>query len=398
MGESTKYRFVEAELPSQIDTAAPILIHSQIRPTGGGVKIALAPRDEPDLFGKNARVALKWDQAEERSVSAIETATSMDHRYSYPFIIQSGGSYDSRLQLENISSAIRAGASIQNYIGALSQILVPTLANAEIGVPFGGRQVREGLSENVQFLVNEICRFAHARITDDVNAPGADWKWTRLVSCLFLYADEDIQDALFDRAMDADYPVMGGPAAIPLSQAFYAFGRTCRNAEHLERFLRQTLAEWDSLERAPWVVFWPFQKCLGNYGEPARVPSDLVASVMRCAVELLDRIIEGRLPAPQVFGMSNWKKWTLSAILFGLRRRELDSKFMDLDSGDSLAADVRARLLRSEIFNTPIPPIALAGIEIPGHPPTLPELILRFLEARADETDIAIAGGIGLTS
>ena len=96
--------------------------------------------------------------------------------------------------------------------------------------------------------------------------------------------------------------------------------------------------------------------------------------------------------------MSNWKKWTLSAILFGLRRRELDSKFMDLDRGDALAADVRARLLDPEIFNTPIPPIALAGIEIAGDPPSLPELILRFLEARADETDIAIAGGIGLNS
>lgn len=385
IGESRKYRFIKTELPRKIDSAARILIRSQIRPTGGGVRIALAPpRDEPDLFGRNAQVALKWDQAEERNVSDL--TGQVDH-YSYPFIIQSEGDPASRLLLEDIGENIRNGANITDHLKPLAESLVPgRQANAANGIAFGGRRVASGLSQNVRALVDELNRFAYSKLVEPVNAP--DWEWTRLVSCLFFYADEDNQNAVFERVMEAQYR--------PIEQAFFAFGRTCRKADHLKRFLHRVLDDWDELNRAPWVLFWPFQKCLGYYGDPVQIPSELVESVMARAIEVLDRIIAGERPAG-FFGR-HLKKWTLSAVLFGLRRREIDSAFMDLESGDSLAKKMKARLRDQKIRQTPIPEIALAGIEIPSDPPSLPELILRFLEARADETDIAIAGGIGLIS
>lgn len=181
---------------------------------------------------------------------------------------------------------------------------------------------------------------------------------------------------------------------------------------HLDQFarpfefldsVRLDTSDWDNLKTAPYVLFWPFQKSLSYYGKLALVSSDCIYSVMECAAEMLDRIIHKDLPPRgEVFALNNWNKWTLSAILFGLRKREVNRDFLDLNSGSKedvkLAKALRQKLRNSVIYKTKIPPLALNGIEISGDPPTLPELILRFLEARADETDIAIAGGIGMTS
>jgi hypothetical protein len=59
---------------------------------------------------------------------------------------------------------------------------------------------------------------------------------------------------------------------------------------------------------------------------------------------------------------------------------------------------LKEQLLTPEILNTPIPPLALVGINVGPNPPTLSELVLRFLEARATDKDIKLAGGIGLSS
>ena len=67
-GQSRMYRFVEQTLPVQITDKTPIIINSEIRPTGGGVKFSLRAKHNPDLFGQNAELALRWDRAEERPV------------------------------------------------------------------------------------------------------------------------------------------------------------------------------------------------------------------------------------------------------------------------------------------------------------------------------------------
>ena len=55
-------------------------------------------------------------------------------------------------------------------------------------------------------------------------------------------------------------------------------------------------------------------------------------------------------------------------------------------------------LLTPKILNTPIPPLALSRINVGPKPPTLGELVLRFLEAQATDTYIKLVGGIGLSS
>lgn len=58
-GRKPTYRFVEQTMPVAIEKNTPITIHSEIRPTGGGVKFSLRAPDEPNLFGQNAELALK---------------------------------------------------------------------------------------------------------------------------------------------------------------------------------------------------------------------------------------------------------------------------------------------------------------------------------------------------
>ena len=402
MGGAPKYRSIEAKLPAQISKAAPILIHSQIRPTGGGVKISLAPREEPDLFGRSAQIALKWSQAEERNVSDLESPQEETQNYSYPFIIESSGNREARDDLKAVGIALDNGAEIAQLDLRLHQILVPSLENQFL-VPFGGRPIEEDLSESVLKLIQKINEESKWMILN-VNGPdNSASRWTRIACCLFQYACGVVQDAFFKQALRLDYPVGRNPQVnIRLGAVIYGFGRVCRKPEHLEAYLERVLADWNKLERAPWVLFWPFQKCLSYYGDPVRISSRLAYAVLQCAVEMLDRIIEEKYPKPKPFGQSHWLKWTLAAILYGLRRRELDHGFLNLDSGNpenqNLAKNLQTRLRDARIYSTKIPDLALKGISVLGVAPSLPELILRFLEARADETDIAIAGGIGLTS
>lgn len=118
---------------------------------------------------------------------------------------------------------------------------------------------------------------------------------------------------------------------------------------------------------------------------------------------MLAWIIQDHVPTQTgAFGKKNWKKWTLLAILFGLRIRELHPNFLSLESGPKkehhLAVKLREQLLTPIILTTPIPPLASAGIQVGPKQSTLGELVLRFLEARATDSDIDLAGGIGLSS
>jgi hypothetical protein len=61
---------------------------------------------------------------------------------------------------------------------------------------------------------------------------------------------------------------------------------------------------------------------------------------------------------------------------------------------------LKKRLKHTKIYNEPIPPASLAGLDVSqrADAPTLPELVIRFLESTASEADMVIAGGIGRSS
>ena len=63
-----------------------------------------------------------------------------------------------------------------------------------------------------------------------------------------------------------------------------------------------------------------------------------------------------------------------------------------------LAVKLKEQLEVPSILLTKIPKFALKGIEVGDDEPRLGELALKFLEAKADAKDIALAGGIGLSS
>ena len=150
-------------------------------------------------------------------------------------------------------------------------------------------------------------------------------------------------------------------------------------------------------------LFWPFAKSLCCYGETARISRDVSFCVFERASQMLDWIIADNVPtAPGAFGDRNWKKWTLAAILFGLRIREIFPDFLSLSESpvreQKLAVKLKEQLEVPSILLTKIPKFALKGIDVGDDEPRLGALVLKFLEAKADAKDIALAGGIGLSS
>tara|TARA_B110001469_G_C9490630_1_gene245533 strand:- start:91 stop:753 length:663 start_codon:yes stop_codon:yes gene_type:complete len=216
---------------------------------------------------------------------------------------------------------------------------------------------------------------------------------------LFHYASEKNQRCLFDEVMRREFPATG----YKQSSLFWSFGRVCRDPLQLEEYLKKAISSWEELSGMHHWLFWPFQKSLCFYGDSALISRETAFSVFECASQMLDWIINNNVPTvPGAFGKPNWKKWTLAAILYGLRVREVIPDFLSLEDGPACEIDLALKLQEQlrvpSILTTPIPPLALAGINVGPNPPTLGGLVLRFLEARADDSDLELAGGIGLSS
>ena len=399
LGKSTMYRFVEQTLPVKITNDTPIVINSEIRPTGGGVKFSLRAKDDPDLFGQNAEVSLRWDIAEQKLVSELQPPEQKETTYPHPFIILSEGDSDKRTLLNPAASNISKGGNVSDQLTLLYKTIPPVMRVNQFVIPFGNRAITEGLTKEMLQLIDAINSEAEWHIQNVSGRVASSWKWTRIAGALFNYASEENQNLLFDQVMRSDFPL----SDFKNSSLFWSFGRVCRDPQQLESYLNRAVAEWENLAGMHYWLFWPFQKSLCCYGKSAQISRKTAYSVFECASEMLEWIIQDDVPTQTgAFGESNWKKWTLSAILFGLRVRELHTDFLSLDSGPRkerhLAVKLREQLMKPEILTTPIPPLALAGINVGPNPPTLSELVLRFLEARANDADIKLAGGIGLSS
>jgi hypothetical protein len=398
VGGSQKYRFVEQALPSQILEDTSIFIKSEIRPTGGGVKFSLRSKDQPDLFGRNSELALRWDRAEERDVDELSAPENQDVRYSYPFIIQSQGDAGKRDALETLAQSVSKGGGVDHALQLLDQIMVPSTRN-QYEIPFGNRKISSGISEPYLSLISEINNFCEWHIRNVQGADRHSWKWVRIVSSLFWYTSEENQRHIYEEVMRRDFPLND----VNSSSLFWSMGRVCRDPKHFEEYLKKALSSWDDLAGMHYWLFWPFAKSLCCYGESVKISRDVAFSVFECASQMLDWIITDDVPTvSDAFGDRNWKKWTLGAILYGLRIREIFPDFLSFETGPSrereIAVKLKEQLEVPSILLTKIPKFALKGIDIGDDDPRLGALVLKFLEARADAKDIALAGGIGLSS
>lgn len=311
-----------------------------------------------------------------------------DVKYAFPFIILSEGDKGKRKELIPLATALLNGD--HSILEELKQLMVPSGKNSYV-VPFGNRRLPEEeldptLKKFVNFL-NEKCLWYIRNVKD---GDSSSLKWVRLGGALFGYASKDLQQALSEEVLKPDFP--------KLNRFFWAYGQAIQDPSLLEQYLEKVLNSWGGRHEMHGWLFWPFFKSMCSYGETARIPERVALSVFKYANRML-----GWLDREKGYsGNCNWKKWTLSAVLYGLRVRELKPDFLSLNDGPEeelkLAEEIREKLRRENIHRTVIPKLALRGLRIDGDPPTLPELILRFLEAKADDTDIKIAGGIGLTS
>lgn len=395
---SDKYRFIEASLPERINEDTPILVNSRVRPTGGSVKISISPKDNPALFGRNSEISLRWDTATERPTSEIEDPITSIDKYAYPFIIQSTGSVEKREELMSVAISFLGGDRGYPLLRRLDNLMVPSLKN-KYQVPFGNRPAQKELPEKLQEFIDALNDESHWHIRNVTGADKNSSKFVRIAGALFYYASRETQAYLSEVSIRSDFPLNSANA----SSVYWANGRVIRDAEQLELYLKKALHEWDHLAGMHYWLFWPFAKSLCQFGDGAKISRQTAYQVFVCASEMLDWISNENVPtAPGAFGKPNWKKWTLAAILYGLRVRELIPDFLSLETGPqkekNLAAKIQDQLSKPEILLTKIPELALKGIDTGDEDPRLGALVLRFLEARATETDIALAGGIGLSS
>jgi hypothetical protein len=193
VGGSDRYRFVEARLPKEIRVVAPITIRSEIRPTGGSVKIAISPKIDRELFGQNAEIALRWDRAEERDIRELDTKVDQDQIYGYPYIFQSEGEIEKRRELSAVAEAVAGGQSLEDFLDVLDRILVPSLSSRyregnDYIVPFGNRPITHGLDPKLDGLVAAINEHAIWHIQNVDGYEYNAWKWVRIAASLFYYA------------------------------------------------------------------------------------------------------------------------------------------------------------------------------------------------------------------
>lgn len=397
-GESLEYRFVEQALPVQISVDTSIMINSEIRPTGGGVKFSLKAKDQPDLFGQNSELALRWDRAEVRNVSELEPPEQEHVKYAYPFIIQSEGSALKRDELGTLARSVLGGGGVSHALQMLNQIMVPNTSN-QYEIPFGNRKISSGISDMHESLIAEINNYSEWHIRNVKGGDSNSWKWVRIAGSLFWYASEETQQGIFEEVMRKDFPI----SDVKNSALFWSLGRVCRDPESFEQYLEKALSSWEDLAGMHYWLFWPFAKSLCCYGETANISRDVSFRVFERASQMLEWIIASNVPTVKgAFGDRNWKKWTLAAILFGLRIREIYPDFLSCETGPinerALALKIKEQLQVPSILLTKIPKFALKGIDVGDDEPRLGALVLKFLEARADAKDIALAGGIGLSS
>ena len=406
LGGDNRYRFVEKELPDTMQRNTPIEIHSEIRPTGGSVKISLRAKNNPELFGQTSELTLRWDNAEERDVADLDFGKMQEQKFAYPFIIQNEGSRIKRDSLKHIAKEVVGGRNVDAYLPVFDSLIVQSVDNQFV-IPFGNRKIYEGLSDDMEILIYAINRNAEFHVKT-LNGPDSNsWKWVRIGGSLFYYASEEFQETLFKQILLSDFPI----SDYKISALFWGFGRVCRKHEQFQKYLEKALSEWDNLDGMHYWLFWPFAKSLCCYPESARISRSVAYNVFEKASQMLDWLISNSVPSPRgikVFGKVNWLKWTLSALLFGLRIRELNPDFMRCtkpakksslpDREVRLANRIKKQLAHPKIIETRIPPFALAGLEMGDNPPSLSELVIRFLEAEADESDLKLAGGIGRVS
>ena len=397
-GQSPMYRFVEQTLPVQITDETPIIINSEIRPTGGGVKFSLRAKNDPDLFGQNAEVALRWDRAEEKSISDLPPPPPPPDQYAYPFIITSTGSSAKREELISLANTFLQGDRSYPFLRRLDKLMVPSLQNG-YEVPFGNRPIEGGLPEVLQDFVDKLNEESHWHIRNLKGRDSNSSKILRLTGALFHYASEETQRHLSGEAIRSEFPLNSAQA----SSLYWANGRTIRDANELENYLTKAIKEWSKLDGMHYWLFWPFAKSLCQYGNGAKVSRTTAFRVFQCASQMLDWLINKNVPtAPGAFGKPNWKKWTLAALLYGLRVREVIPDFLSLEDAPAkeleLATRLKEQLSNPEILLTKIPKLALKGIDTGSQQPRLGALVLKFLEARASKEDLKLAGGIGLSS
>jgi hypothetical protein len=397
-GQSPMYRFVEQTLPVPITAETPIVINSEIRPTGGGVKFSLKAKNDPDLFGQNAEVALRWDRAKQEPVEKLRPPEQEETTYAHPFIITSTGSPEKREELISLANTFLQGDRSYPFLKRLDSLLVPSLRNG-YEVPFGNRPIEGGLPEVLQNFVDKLNDESHWHIRNLKGKDANSSKILRLTGALFHYASEETQRHLADEAIRSDFPLNSAKA----SSLYWANGRTIRDAQELERYLIKTTSAWPELDGMHYWLFWPFAKSLCQYGNGAKISRKMAFIVFQYASQMLDWLINKNVPtAPGAFGRPNWKKWTLAALLYGLRVREVIPDFLSLEDGPTqeveLATRLKEQLSEPEILLTKIPDLALKGIDTGGQQPRLGDLVRRFLEARASKEDLKLAGGIGLSS
>lgn len=406
LGDSLSYRFVEETLPSKVDENTPIEVHSEIRPTGGGVKITLRPAGRTNLFGQSGEVALRWDEAVE--LVGRPVGDDLPTSYGYPFIINFTGDDWMRNQISSIVSAVGVGRDIGLFEGLHDLMKQKRNPYSESYIDaFGNLPIKAGLTEEWEQFIAELNDYALEQIDRDDAA--MDRKWIGTAGRLFHYASEEFQNKIFKGAFQLPFTPGGSTLA---AMCRWALGRTCRKPDHLDAYVRKALSEWSNMRGMEFWLFWPFCKALSYYGENARISRESALGVFRCGSDMLNQFIQGTVP-PTGTLRNNWLKWTLSALLFGLRVREVYPSFLpakdpsvtevldsELCEEYELMCLLKKRLKHTKIYNEPIPPASLAGLDVSqrADAPTLPELVIRFLESTATEADMVIAGGIGRSS
>jgi hypothetical protein len=403
------YRKVTKVLPAPVEQDAPIEIHTSFRPTGGSIKIAIRAPTHPDLFGTQREVALEWNKAAD--VHGEPEQPKSRSVYSYPDEIVYSGcpilreSFSGNVTV--ISELLGNNLLNENFIGAIAlqnyiKPFKPDPQNKGACI-FGNSSVLPALPDRwLEFfdLVGE-----KAIMAIDLKHNHAEY-WQEWAGALFHYSPEAFRQACGNWI---DEPGFSIPTSGWHKRLHWALGRSCRDPQIMDNYLKMALAAWPELHipakpnQLKWEwLFWPFQKSLSLYPGIARIPRETAFSVMEKAAEALEYLAEKK---PVFTGFqTNLRKWVLAAVLFGLRVREIHPEFLQpcqenkpVTKEDRLYCRLVASLKCNYICNTPIPPVALANWDAGQNAaPKFPELILRFLQCTATASDNAMAGGIAM--
>lgn len=375
-------RSSETMLPETTTEDIKVFLDASMRPASGFALVTLRRQDGQWFSRAHRSIKLNWDAMER--VPRPEPPPIVGS-FGYPFV----GAFKGRILLDSGEYY-----KLKNFIDAKTlsssgmQVEHINYLNKEennIFLPWGWER---GAWDSVNIGMFGPCKTKDEKVLDmatnlgellfdSFNNNNIDRSIVcKLMGYMYIYTPEAFVNYLFE-AFSED--------CVKFPNQIIAVGRVFSKLREFEVFVDYFIKQKPYPKKYTQWFFWSFMRCLCYYAEPARLPAGKARQVFQILINYFKDNMNR--------GGSNSIKFALSAVVFGLRVRELNRDF--LGENDSLRNELVEIIsnLKPQCKGFPSTMFKGSGLK-PKEGDNLNNYVLRFLKNEETAEDRAVAGGL----